>query len=128
MADQRVRIEMEDLANPGSWVTVAVAPGMEEAIKVEEALLPLGISVSLTCGCGSYSAGECELCNDPETEPSPTMDALCESKVEAMKMAAHAATLAGDFDKQGKVIRDLDRLWSDHKAAQAFYTELEKLR
>jgi len=52
----------------------------------------------------------------------------CPHCIEKQKQQARAATLAGDYERQGAALRVLEQIWGDHAAAQAFYTELEGLR
>jgi hypothetical protein len=48
-------------------------------------------------------------------------------RIEQLKEQAREATLARDWDRQGLIMSELEKLWDDNEAAKAFYTELEAL-
>jgi len=49
------------------------------------------------------------------------------SRIEQLKREAVEATRAGDYQRQGQILQELEDIWMDDRAAMAFYTELEAL-
>ena len=48
------------------------------------------------------------------------------SKIENLKQKARQLNAQGNQPELGKVIMELDEIWTDDHAAMAFYTELEQ--
>lgn len=48
------------------------------------------------------------------------------SKIESLKQKARQLNAQGNQEELGKVISVLDEIWTDDRAAMAFYTQLEQ--
>jgi hypothetical protein len=60
-----VTIDVEDV-NTGQWHAIAWSATYEGAETIQAALKSIGLDATISCACGSYEAGECELCGDME--------------------------------------------------------------
>jgi len=49
-----------------------------------------------------------------------------QQQVVVLKAMARKANELGDWDLLRMIIAELDSVWTDHRAAMAFYTELEQ--